>query len=168
MIGRELDVREIAASLAGGGSVVLAGPRRIGKTSVCEAALGRLGREDHYTVSIDLFRISTAAEFAETLVAASIANRSALRKALHQTRRAGRFVADALHTSAVLRSKAQLGEEIEIAFAPGIAARDPDRYLDYALTLPGKIAAADGKQLILFFDEFQEIAGPHHPYPFGV
>lgn len=164
MIGREPDVREISATLSGGGSVVLAGPRRTGKTSVCEAAVGRLARDGLYTVSVDLFRIATAAELAEALVAATIANRSALRRVLHQTRRAGRFVADALHTSAVLKSKAQLGEELEIAFSPGLAARDPDRYLDYALSLPGRIASADNKEIVVFFDEFQEVAGPQHPY----
>ncbi|TMK97979.1 MAG: ATP-binding protein [Actinobacteria bacterium] len=97
-------------------------------------------------------------------MAATISNRSPLRRALHQTRRAGRFVADALHTSAVLKSKAQLGEELEIAFSPGLAARDPERYLDYALALPGKIAAADGKEVVVFFDEFQEIASPPQAY----
>ena len=164
MIGREADVREIAAAISGGSSVVLAGARRTGKTSVCDAVLGRLARRGYYTVAVDLFRIATAAELAETLVASTLSNRSPLRRALHQTRRAGRFVADALHTSAVVRSKAQLGEELEIAFSPGLAARDPERYLDYALGLPGRIATADGRQLVVFFDEFQEIASPQQPY----
>jgi hypothetical protein len=164
MIGRAADVREIAATLAGGSSVVLAGARRTGKTSVCDAVLGRLGRRGLYTVSVDLFRIATAAELAEALVAAAISNRSAMRRTLHQTRRAGRFVAGALQTSAVLKSKAQLGEELEIAFSPGLAARDPERYLDYALGLPARIAAADRKEVVVFFDEFQEIASPQQPY----
>lgn len=164
MIGRGADVREIASTLAGGSSVVLAGARRTGKTSVCDAVLGRLQRRGYYTASIDLFRIATTAELAESLVAATLSNRSALRRALHQTRRAGRFVADALQTSAVLKSKVQLGEELEIAFSPGLAARDPVRYLDYALALPARIAAADHKEVIVFFDEFQEIASPQQPY----
>src|SRR5438270_1499282 len=164
MIGREVDVREIVGSLAGGASVIVAGPRRIGKTSVCDAAVGRLARRGFYTVEVDLFRIASAAELAEALVAATISNRSALRRVLHQTRRAGRFVADVVHTSAVVKSKTQLGEELEIAFSPGMAARDPDRYLDYALALPGRIAAADRKQAVVFFDEFQEIASGQQPY----
>jgi len=164
MIGREVDVREIASTLAGGSSVVLAGARRTGKTSVCDAALGRLSRRGFYTAAVDLFRIATAAELAEALVAGTIANRSALRRALHQTQRAGRFVADALQTSAVLKSKAQLGEELEIAFRSGLAARDPEGYLDYALALPAKIAAADGREMVVFFDEFQEVASPQQPY----
>ena len=164
MIGRAADVREIEATLAGGSSVVLAGARRTGKTSVCDAVLGRLEQRGSYTVAVDLFRIATASELAESLVAAAISNRSALRRALHQTRRAGRFVADALQTSAVVKSKAQLGEELEIAFTPGLAARDPDGYLDYALALPGRIAEADGKQMVVFIDEFQEVASPQQPY----
>ena len=123
--------------------MVIAGPRRTGKTSVCDAVLGRLAKRGFYVVAVDLFRIATAGELAEALVAQSISNRSTLRRVLHQTRRAGRFVADVAHTSAVVKSKAQLGEEIEIAFQPGLAARAPERYLDYALELPGRIAAAD-------------------------
>ncbi len=164
MIGRAIDVREIAAALANGSNVILAGARRTGKTSVCDAALGRLARRGLYTIAVDLFRIATPAELAEALVAGAIANRSALRRTLHQTRRAGRLVADALQTSAVLKSKAQLGEELEIAFSPGLAARDPQRYLDYALELPARIAAADRKEVVVFFDEFQEIASPRQPY----
>jgi uncharacterized protein len=164
MIGRDADVHEIAATLAGGSSVVVAGPRRTGKTSVCDAVLGRLAQQDCYTVGIDLFRIATAAELAEALVAATLSNRSGLRRVLHQTRRAGRAVADALQTSAIVKSKTQLGDELEIAFQPGLAARDPERYLDYALELPARIAAADRKRVVVFMDEFQEIGSPQQPY----
>ena len=164
MIGRETDVREITTALGAGSNLVVAGPRRTGKTSVCDAAVGRLAKRGFYVVGIDLFRIASAAEFAEAFVAATLANRSALRRAIQQTRRAGRLVADALQTSAVIKSKAQLGEELEIVFSPGLAARDPDRYLDYALGLPGRIADADRKQVVVFFDEFQEVGGPHQPY----
>lgn len=164
MIGREVDVREVAGSLAGGSSVVIAGPRRTGKTSVCEAALGRLDGRGIYTIGIDLFRIASAAELAGALVAEAISNRSVLRRALHKARRAGRMVADVVETSAVVKSKTELGEEIEIAFRPELATRAPDRYLDYALELPGRIAAADRKQVVVFFDEFQEIANPTKPY----
>ncbi len=164
MIGRDVDVQEIAAGLAAGSNLVVAGPRRSGKTSVCDAVLVRLGRRGFYTVSVDLFRIASAAEFAEALVTATIANRSGLRRVIHQTRRAGRLVADVLQTSAVVKTKAQLGEEIEIAFSPGLAAREPERYLDYALALPGRIAAADGVQAVVFFDEFQEVGSPNEPY----
>jgi uncharacterized protein len=164
MIGRREDVREVATTLLGGANVVIAGPRRTGKTSVCDAAMGEVEKHGCYVVSIDLFRIASAAEFAEVLVARTISNRSGLRRLVHQARRAGRVIADAAGTSAVVKSKAQLGEELEIAFQPGLAARDPERYLDYALALPGQIAKADGKSVVVFFDEFQEVAGAKQPY----
>jgi hypothetical protein len=164
LIGRETDVREMVTALEGGANLIVAGPRRTGKTSVCDAVVGRLAGHGLYTVSVDLFRIASASELAEALVAATLSNRSPLRRVIHQTRRAGRLVADALHTSAVVKSKSQLGEELEIAFTPGLAARDPERYLDYALALPGRIADADGKQVVVFLDEFQEIGSAHQPY----
>lgn len=46
-----------------------------------------LARRGFSAVSLDLFRIATAAERAEALVTASISNRTALRRAVHQTRR---------------------------------------------------------------------------------
>ena len=165
MIGRAVDVREIASTLAGGSSVVLAGARRTGKTSVCDAVLGRLGRRGFYTVAVDLFRIATTAELAEALVSGD-ASPIARHCGARCTRRGepGGSSPTRLQTSAVLKSKAQLGEELEIAFSPGLAARDPERYLDYALALPARIAAADRKEVIVFFDEFQEIASPQQPY----
>lgn len=159
LIGRREDVREIAATLAGGGHLIVSGPRRTGKTSVCDAALRALEGEGCYVVEIDLFRIASAAELAEVLVARTIANRSALRRIVHQAREAGRLVADAAGVSAVVKSKTELGEELEIAFTPQMARRDPERYLDYALALSGRIAEADDKRVVVFFDEFQEIAG---------
>ena len=140
LIGRGEDVREIAATLAGGGHLVISGPRRTGKTSVCAAALRRLEDDGLYVVEIDLFRIASAAELAEALVAQTIANRSALRRIVHQAREAGRLVADAAGVSAVVKSKTELGEEMEIAFTPHLAGRDPERYLDSALALPDRIA----------------------------
>jgi AAA+ ATPase superfamily predicted ATPase len=48
-------VDAIATSLLGAINVVLAGPRRLGKTSVARAALEVCRRADAYTVAVDLF-----------------------------------------------------------------------------------------------------------------
>ena len=64
----------------------------------------------------------------------------------------------------MLRAQDELGAELEIAFKPGLADRDPERFLDYALALPQRIAEADGKHVIVFIDEFQEVANPRKPY----
>lgn len=66
---------------------------------------------------------------------ATIANRGTLQRLALKTRRAGRALGEAAALTATTRATAELGEELEIAFRPGLAERDPDRYLDYALEL---------------------------------
>jgi uncharacterized protein len=164
LIGRRDDVREIATRLEAGTHLIVAGPRRTGKTSVCEAALGRARRRGAYTAGIDLFRVSDAAELAEAVAAAVIANRSAAHRALRRARSAGRAALSAAQARAILRMVGELGEGVEIALTPGLAAQDPERALDLALELPERVARADSKRLLLFFDEIQEVASARKPY----
>jgi hypothetical protein len=164
LIGRGDDVAEVATRLEAGTHLVVAGPRRTGKTSLCEAALGRLVRRGAYTAKLDLFRLADAGELAEAIAAAVIANRSAAHRALRRARSAGRAALTAAQARAVLKMVGELGEGVELALTPGLAAQDPERALDLALELPERVAVADGKQLILFFDEFQELASARRPY----
>jgi uncharacterized protein len=164
LIGRRDDVAELAARLDAGTHLVVAGPRRTGKTSVCEAALARLARRGAYTARVDLFRVSDAGELAEALAAAVIANRSAAHRVLRRARTAGRAALSAAQAQAVLKMVGELGEGVELALTPGLAARDPEAALDLALELPERVAVADGRRLILFFDEFQEVASARRPY----
>ena len=164
LIGRRDDVRELATRLEAGTHLIVAGPRRTGKTSVCEAALTRVARRGAYTARLDLFRVSDAAELAEALAAAVIANRSAAHRVLRRVRAVGRAALSAAQAQAVLRMVGELGEGVEIALTPGLAAQDPERALDLALELPERVALADGRRLVLFFDEFQELASARRPY----
>jgi uncharacterized protein len=164
LIGRRQDVEEIAAAIQGRTNLVIAGPRRTGKTSVCEAALVKARAAGFYTASIDLFRIADAAELAEALSAAVLSNRSQIRKLIARVRSAGRGVLSASQTAAVLKAQQELGDAVEVVFSPGFAARDPEKALHAALELPEKVARADGKRFIVFFDEFQEVASDRRPY----
>jgi hypothetical protein len=164
LIGRGDDIAEIATRLEAGTHLVVAGPRRTGKTSVCEAALGRLSRRGVYNAKLDLFRLSDAGELAEAIATAVIANRSAAHRVMRRARSAGRAALSAAQARAVLKMVGELGEGVELAITPGLAAQDPERALDLALELPERVAVADGKQLILFFDEFQELASARKPY----
>jgi hypothetical protein len=159
MIGRDDEVDAVARGLIGGANLIVAGPRRTGKTSVCDAALAVCARERCYTATVDLFRIADAAELAETLTLRLLANRTALRRALGTaTARAGR-VLEALSTSVAYRARQDLGEDFEVALTVSAARADPHRALGAAWELAERIAAADGRRLVLFLDEFQEIAG---------
>jgi hypothetical protein len=164
MIGRREDVAEIATRLEAGTHLIVAGARRTGKTSVCEAALTRARRRGAYVARIDLFRVSDAAELAEALAAAVIANRSAAHRLLRRARSAGRAAFSAAQARAVVKLVGELGEGVELALTPGLAAQEPERALGLALELPERVARADGRRLILFFDEFQEVASARRPY----
>ena len=164
LIGRDNDVREVATALINGTNLIMAGPRRTGKTSVCEAALGRAERNGCYTARLDLFRISDGAELAEALAVAVIANRSPIRRIVRRARELGRVALNAAQAAAVIKLKSELGDGVELAVSPGWAAEDPVRALDLALGLPERVARIDGRRLVLFFDEFQELASDRRPY----
>jgi len=159
MIGRADDVDEIAQALAGGGHVVVAGPRRTGKTSVCDAALAACAAAGCHTVVVDLFHMADAAELAEALTVRTLANRPVLARAIHAAGGVGARLREALSVAATYRARADLGEDLEITITPHLAQADPPRALRTALELLERIAAADGVRLVLFLDEFQEIAG---------
>jgi hypothetical protein len=164
MVGRADDVREIATALENGTHLIVAGPRRTGKTSVCEAALTRAKGRGSYVAQVDLFRISDAAELAEAIAVAAVANRGAWHRLVRRARLAGRTAFSAAQASAALKMKTELGDGVELALTPGLAARDPERALDTALALPERVAQADAKRMILFIDEFQEVAAERKPY----
>ena len=147
-----------------GTHLIIAGPRRTGKTSVCEAALTRLEAKGFYVVELDLFRIADAAELAETLAVKVMQNRSGAAKVVQKARTAGRTALTAAQGALALKMQTQLGDGVELALTPGLAYRDPNGALDRALELPERIAVADRKRLVLFLDEFQEVAGERKPY----
>lgn len=164
LIGRADDVDELANALDNGINRILVGPRRTGKTSVALAALDELRRRGASTVAVDLFRVGSRAELAESLVRAVVANRSAPHRASAAVRRTGRGLAEATTIAMSTKLRADLGDEVEIVVTPGLAARDPDRYLDYAFALPQRVAELDDGHVVLFLDEFQEIAAARSPF----
>lgn len=164
MIGRGDEVKALAASLDQGINRLVVGPRRQGKTTLCRAALGALRRQGAYTVDVDLFVLVDLRRFAEALVDGAIANRSALRRAARGAANAGRAGLSALSVVATARLRAELGESVELAFEPAAARRDPWRHFEHALRLLQRIAEVDGRHLVLFIDEFQQIGAAHQPF----
>jgi hypothetical protein len=164
LIGRADDVDAIASSLLGAINVVLAGPRRLGKTSVARAALEVCRRADAYTVAVDLFRQPDALQLAESLTVGALANRPNVRQLLARARQAPARARQVAAMTATVRLKQELGDAVELAFSPAVGDVAADRALADALELLQRIAAADDKRLVLFLDEFQELAAPRKPY----
>jgi hypothetical protein len=158
MIGRRGDVDRLVLQLSGGAHRVLAAPRRTGKSSVCEAAVGVLRSKRFYTVSVSLFKYTNAATLAEAIAQETLANRGPMHKLIEKIRDAGATVVKGAALTLAMKTQADLGDAVELAIRPGYAARDPERALRMALELPQRIAERDGKRLVLFIDELQEIA----------
>lgn len=164
LIGRADDVDAIASSLLGSINVVLAGPRRLGKTSVARAALEVCRRAGAYTVGVDLFKQPDAVQLAESLTVAALANRPKARQLLARARQAPARARQVAAMTATVRLKQELGDAVELAFSPGLSDVPPERAFRDALELLERIAQADGKRLVLFLDEFQELTAPRKPY----
>lgn len=159
MIGRAGDVERTALSLLGGANVVMAGPRRIGKTTVADATLEVCRGDGAYTAKVDLFDCGDGGALAHVLALELLANRPPLHRAIADALRAGKSVISALRTTATLRARQDLGEEIELTIDLGRAEQAPIMALDSALRLAQRLAERDQRRVVVFLDEFQDIAG---------
>jgi uncharacterized protein len=157
MIGRSSDVDRISMALVGGGNIVLAGPRRTGKTTVADAALVACRSDGAYVAKADLFECADAGALAHVLSLGLLANRPLLRRAIRDAVDAGRNVLDALRVATTIRARQDLGDDIEVTLDLGRAELDPANALDAALRLGQRLAERDEKRVVVFFDEFQDI-----------
>jgi len=146
-------------SLLGGANVILAGPRRTGKTTVADAAVAVCAHEGAYVAAVDLFQTPDVAALAHRLSLELLANRPPLKRAIDEALRAGRSALGALRTAATYRAREGLGEDFEITLELALAEDDPSSALRAALELPQRLADADDRQVVVFLDEFQDIAG---------
>ena len=163
MIGRGAEVPELATSLAQGLHQVVAGTRRAGKTTVCLAALRRLeeGR-DCYTVEVDLFRLGGLGALARAVVAGLVSNRTGVHRGASSARAAVRKDAGLAGALASAKLKTAWGADVEIAFDLSLSEHDPRGAFEKALVLLQSVAEADQRHVVLFLDEFQEVAGLRH------
>lgn len=133
-------------------------PRRTGKSSVCEAAIGVLRAKHFYTVSVNLFKYTNAATLAEAIAQETLANRGPMHELIERIRETGATVAKGAALTLAMKTQADLGDAVELAIQPGYSSRNPEQALRMALELPQRIAERDRKRLVLFIDELQEIA----------
>jgi hypothetical protein len=148
LVGREPVLRDILANVQSGRSVLLAAPRRLGKTSIAQEALRRLGRAGAVTASIDFMRLTSRRGLADQLTEQLLANSHSLRDRV--LRRAGRAV-----SQRVRHVKPHWGVAA-IEFGMEFETEDEDVLLKKALELPPKIAERDHCNVVILMDEFQE------------
>lgn len=148
---REDEIKEIKLDLSSSQNILLFSPRRYGKTSLILKVLDELKKENLITVYVDLFRITSAATFIKIYTA------SITKAAATKLDEAVQFLKDHFPTIAP-KVIIKAGEPTEFEFDFEASKKDLDTVLDDLYDLPQKVAAKRKKQIIVVFDEFQEIA----------
>ncbi len=158
LIGRASDVRDLASRLGGGTHMVMAGPRRTGKSTVGLAALERVGSSGAFTAKVDLWDHESLASLSQALAQSIIANRGPVAKALHRARESGRELRELLPVGVTAALRTHLGEDVELAWATQLSGRAVAMSLAGTIRLAQRIAEQDKTRIVLFLDEFQDIA----------
>lgn len=151
LVDRKEIISEIIYNVRGGQSVILASPRRYGKSSVILESLNQLKKEGYLVGYVDLFEKTSLAEVAEGLVEAVLSNETSRAKDIL------RMIKKNL-TEFVKNIKFKtLWEDYEILLSFGSREVDELKLMDDALDFPQELASKKNKKLILAIDEFGEL-----------
>lgn len=149
IVGRDDFITSLETRLAEGQSIMLAGPRRIGKTSLAYEVLRHLKKKGFYVASVDFFRTSSKRIIAESIINSCLENRTGIRKTLNAVWDRARLLAG----SAKIAVKV---EDLELNIGFPKKEMDDETLLEFAFNLPDVLAERDGKRMVMVFDEFQD------------
>lgn len=156
LVGREAYLRRLVARLHDGTHVLVAGPRRIGKTSIIREALRRLSRKGDLVAYVDCLGATDLRVLGEQLANAALAPLTGTDRTLDQARD--------------LATGRSLGRLRYADLAPLLALareRSATRAFEIALDVPRLVATRSGRRLVVALDEFQA-AGRLSPRAFDV
>lgn len=148
LVGRERYVATTVDRLLDGQNLLVAGPRRIGKTSVVLEALRRLRRKGALTAYLDCLGVTSLRGLGEKLADASLHSVTAVPRAFEQAR----LIAAGAAPSVRVRY-ADLEAAVELA-----REQNEQRFFEGALELPQSLAARSGKRVVVALDEFQAVS----------
>ncbi|MGB9859003.1 MAG: AAA family ATPase [Moorellaceae bacterium] len=149
IVDRENFISSLEARLAEGQSVMLYGPRRIGKTSLALEALRRLKRRGFYVAAVDFFRLLSKRELAISLIDACLENRTGIRKTLEVWKNRTKTIVGTAKLAIKLQDL-----ELDLGFSQN--EKNEEALMDYALNLPGLLSQKDKRAMVVLFDEFQD------------
>jgi len=156
LVGREAYLRRLVERLHDGTHVLVAGPRRIGKTSIIHEALRRLGRKGALVAYVDCLGATDLRGLGEQLANAALAPLTGTERTLDQARD--------------LAQGRSLGRLRYADLAPLLALareRSATRAFEIALDVPRLVATRSGRRVVVALDEFQA-AGRLGPRAFDV
>ena len=150
VVDREDFMTDVSNQLMTGQSVVLVGPRRIGKTSVAREIGRRLAAKGCYTAYVDLFMATSMETFATILSQAVLENRVGL------ANRAIETWPELKEWTQRLTLAGRLGG-LDLELAQSASLPSPDDMVTRALSLPDQLAERDQRRFIIVIDEVQEL-----------
>lgn len=156
LVGREAYLRRLVERLHDGMHVLVAGPRRIGKTSIIHEALRRLARKGALVAYVDCLGATELRGLGEHLADAALAPLTGTERTLDQARD--------------LAQGRSLGRLRYADLAPLLTLareRSATRAFEIALDVPRLVAARSGRRVVVALDEFQA-AGRLSPRAFDV
>src|SRR4249920_796354 len=154
-VNRVVELDRLTADLAAGQKVFLISPRRYGKSSLIRHALTALARRGALTVEVTVSSFSSYVAFLEGYARALISAetrwdraRTWLREVVQSAQAEVRYAPDA----------SPLGS-LTVSF-PGVrSGRDVSRLAQEVFALPGRLAAARRRKVVVALDEFQAVNG---------
>jgi hypothetical protein len=159
---REQDV--LASAMRSGQDVVVAAPRRYGKSSLALRVADELRRGDVLVAYCDLWYAPSKEVLAARLARSIYHDVASLGWRLRDRLGGlGDFVARLTITPTITPDPAS--GHVVFGFQPGLRAADIDATVEALLALPGEISRDRGRQVALVLDEFQEILRLDRNYP---
>src|SRR5215831_17549992 len=154
-VNRVVELDRLVGDLAAGQKVFLISPRRYGKSSLIRHALAALARRGTLTIDITVSSFSSYIAFLEGYARALISvetrwerARTWLRDVVHSARAEVRYEPEAPPLGA-----------LTVSFPTVRSERDVSRLAQEVFALPGHLAAARRRKVVVALDEFQAIAG---------
>jgi hypothetical protein len=153
LVGREALLNDLAARVMHHQSVLIPGPRRVGKSAIAWELMRRLAAEaEALTAGVDLFECGDVRELARKLTAALLAQIDPRWRRWEI--RADRALAEGLRNSELTVSV--LGLDL-LRWVYRIERLETAEVLDRVLELPSKMGERLRRPVMVVFDEFQEL-----------
>ncbi|MGI6555395.1 MAG: AAA family ATPase [Bacillota bacterium] len=150
IVGRDDLLMSLEMRLSEGQSVMLASPRRTGKTSIAHEIIRRFKSKNYYTIFIDVFQPATKKELTTLLIDSCLENRTGIKKTTDTLKKGIKSLA----TSAKLTFRLK---DLELDILLDLDREGKEEVLlSYALELPEKLGRLDNKKVLVVFDEFQD------------
>jgi len=149
LAGREKEKGSIKQLLMHGQSVILHGPRRIGKTSLALTVLDELQKEGFFVGHIDIFAISTLRLLAQRITETTLENK--------RLSRLVRSIRDGVYQAFSKMEVKQTINDFEWILKFADHNIDDDDLLNDALDFPEKFAGKHKIAMIMFFDEIGDV-----------